>query len=155
MTRSWVEEVKNTIPEYAEIVADRLVVAMSNSLLDEKIAHGCALAAAAATANGGLAFEISMNGPLFGSDEREIAKKAAVLVTLESALNTGSCDPGRTHKIEGNYAMYAYAAAVAMQNISSADYYSHFILTVRHEAGKQIRAIAEIAASVAAIGKIT
>ena len=125
---NWLTMVGGTIPKYAEDIATNLTEAMSaDNGLTEIDSHACALAAAVATGNGGLGFEISMNGPLFKTNEREAAKRAAVLFSYKDTLHTfDSCFewPGVTFNVnfsdsgvtETQYAMYEFAAAVALKN---------------------------------------
>ena len=81
---SWVDEVKANIPDYAKDIRLNLDAVINRSGLDEVDAHACAYAAAVAAGNGDLAFEISMNGPLVGTDEREAAKTAAALMGMNN-----------------------------------------------------------------------
>jgi alkyl hydroperoxide reductase subunit D len=81
---SWVDQVKESIPDHAKDIKLNLDAVMNRSGLDEVDAHACALAAAIAAGNGDLAFEISMNGPLAGTDEREAAKTAAALMGMNN-----------------------------------------------------------------------
>ena len=77
---SWVDDVKNSIPDHAKDIKLNLDAVINRSGLDEVDAHACALAAAVMAGNGELAFEIGMNGPLMGTPEREAAKTAAALM---------------------------------------------------------------------------
>ncbi len=81
---SWVDQVKESIPDHAKDIKLNLDAVMNRSGLDEVDAHACAFAAAIAANNGDLAFEISMNGPLAGTDEREAAKTAAALMGMNN-----------------------------------------------------------------------
>jgi alkyl hydroperoxide reductase subunit D len=81
---SWVDQVKESIPDHAKDIKLNLDAVMNRSGLDEVDAHACAFAAAVASGNGDLAFEISMNGPLAGTDEREAAKTAAALMGMNN-----------------------------------------------------------------------
>jgi len=159
--QTWVETIKGTIPDYAEDIADRLTIYMASSgdPANDVMIHGCALAAASATANGGLAFEISMNGPLFRSDERDIAKKAAVLVTLAYSRHSAALGPGgregRIYEPDSqHYSLYAYAASVAIGDEYLIRHYAAE-LDEWHIAIEQRNLIAEVASTIAAIGKIT
>ncbi len=58
---SWVEQVKESIPDHSKDIKLNLDSVMNRSGLDEIDAHACAFAAALAAGNGDLAFEISMN----------------------------------------------------------------------------------------------
>lgn len=81
---SWLDEVKNSIPDHAKDIKLNLDAVINRSGLDEVDAHACALAAAIASGNGSLAYEISMNGPLMGTPEREAAKTAAALMGMNN-----------------------------------------------------------------------
>lgn len=81
---SWVDEVKNSIPDYAKDIRLNLDAVINRSGLAEVDAHACALAAAIMANNGELAYEISMNGPLMGTPEREAAKTAAALMAMNN-----------------------------------------------------------------------
>ena len=76
----WVANVKESIPDHSKDIKLNLDAVINRSGLDLVDAHACALAAAIAAGNGELAFEIQMNGPLMGAEEREAAKSAASLM---------------------------------------------------------------------------
>ena len=77
---NWIDTVKLSLPEHAADLAENLSVVMTKypDSLSEIDAHACALAAAMASGNGELAFEISMNSPLFGNNIRELVAKAVI-----------------------------------------------------------------------------
>jgi len=81
---NWVDDVKNSIPDHAKDIRLNLDSVINRSGLDEVDAHACALAAAIASSNGELAYEIQHNGPLRGTDEREAAKTAAALMGMNN-----------------------------------------------------------------------
>jgi alkyl hydroperoxide reductase subunit D len=81
---SWVEQIKESIPDHAKDIKLNLDAVINRSGLDDVDAHACAFAAAIAAGNGDLAFEISMNGPLAGTTEREAAKTAAALMGMNN-----------------------------------------------------------------------
>jgi alkylhydroperoxidase family enzyme len=162
---NWLTMVGGTVPKYAEDIATNLAEALStDNGLTEIDSHACALAAAVATGNGGLGFEISMNGPLFKTNAREAAKRAAVLFAYKDTLHTfDSCfewtgvasnvnfsDTGVT---ETQYTMYEFAAAVALKNnVFIAERMKNLSsMGVSHS---QILAIARIAAVIATFTKI-
>jgi len=159
---SWVDDVTRSIPAYAVDIKANLELAMEHSSLREIDAHACALAAACTTSNGGLAFEISMNGPLFGKDERDIAKTAAVSVAMLDAYYSFSnsvVDPStpainitytETDKIK--FVMYSLAAAVTLKSKYIDLYYDQLLFDGLSE--KQIQDIAKIAAVIVAVNKI-
>jgi lipoyl-dependent peroxiredoxin subunit D len=76
----WVANIKESIPDHSKDIKLNIDAVINRSGLDLIDAHACALAAAIAAGNGELAFEIQMNGPLMGSEEREAAKTAASLM---------------------------------------------------------------------------
>lgn len=81
---SWVDDVKSSIPDHAKDIKLNLDTVINRSGLDEVDAHACALAAAIMANNGELAYEISMNGPLKDTQEREAAKTAAALMAMNN-----------------------------------------------------------------------
>lgn len=85
---SWIDTIKINIPEHLSFLETELDNAMTQHLLTEEEAHGAALAAAIATGDTGLSFEISMNGPLFKSYLREVASQAAVCAAAQSTYHT-------------------------------------------------------------------
>jgi len=76
----WVANIKESIPDHSKDIKLNIDAVINRSGLDLVDAHACALAAAIASGNGELAFEIQMNGPLMGAEEREAAKTAASLM---------------------------------------------------------------------------
>jgi alkyl hydroperoxide reductase subunit D len=76
----WVSNIKESIPDHSKDIKLNIDAVINRSGLDLIDAHACALAAAIAAGNGELAFEIQMNGPLMGAEEREAAKTAASLM---------------------------------------------------------------------------
>jgi lipoyl-dependent peroxiredoxin subunit D len=76
----WVANIKESIPDHSKDIKLNIDAVINRSGLDLIDAHACALAAAIAAGNGELAFEIQMNGPLMGAEEREAAKTAASLM---------------------------------------------------------------------------
>ena len=81
---NWIDDVKNSIPDHAKDIKLNLDSVVNRSGLDEVDAHACALAAAIASSNGELAYEIQHNGPLRGTQEREAAKTAAALMGMNN-----------------------------------------------------------------------
>lgn len=83
---NWVDKVKDSIPDHAKDIKLNLDAVMNRHGLEEVDAHACAFAAAIAAGNGELAFEISMDGPLMGTPEREAAKTAAALMGMNNVF---------------------------------------------------------------------
>jgi alkyl hydroperoxide reductase subunit D len=168
---SWVDQVKDSIPDHAKDIRLNLDAVINRSGLDEVDAHACAFAAAVAAGNGDLAFEISMNGPLAGTTEREAAKTAAALMGMNNVYYpfvemTGDSDlkglpPGlrmnayATHGgvTKKKFEMYALAASIVGK--------CHFCVKNHYDTLKkegmtvqELQAVGKIAAVVAAVGKV-
>jgi alkyl hydroperoxide reductase subunit D len=168
---SWVEQVKESIPDHSKDIKLNLDAVMNRSGLDEVDAHACAFAAALAANNGDLAFEISMNGPLMGTDEREAAKTAASLmgmnniyypfVEMTEDADLKGLPPGLRMNAYANHGgvskkkfeMYALAASIVGK--------CHFCVKNHYDVLKkegmtvlELQAVGKIAAVVSAINKI-
>jgi alkyl hydroperoxide reductase subunit D len=168
---SWVDQVKESIPDHSKDIKLNLDAVMNRSGLDEVDAHACAFAAAVAAGNGDLAFEISMNGPLMGTDEREAAKTAASLmgmnniyypfVEMTEDADLKGLPPGlrmnayATHGgvSKKKFEMYALAASIVGK--------CHFCVKNHYDVLKkegmtvlELQAVGKIAAVVSAINKI-
>ena len=168
---SWVEQVKESIPDHSKDIKLNLDAVMNRSGLDEVDAHACAFAAALAANNGDLAFEISMNGPLMGTDEREAAKTAASLmgmnniyypfVEMTEDADLKGLPPGLRMNAYANHGgvskkkfeMYALAASIVGK--------CHFCVKNHYDVLKkegmtvlELQAVGKIAAVVGAINKI-
>lgn len=168
---SWVDQVKESIPDHSKDIKLNLDSVMNRSGLDEIDAHACAFAAALAAGNGDLAFEISMNGPLIGTDEREAAKTAASLMGMNNVYypfvemtedpDLKGLPPGLRMNAYANHGgvskkkfeMYALAASIVGK--------CHFCVKNHYDVLKkegmtvtELQAVGKIAAVVAAINKI-
>ena len=168
---SWVDEVKASIPDHSKDIKLNLDAVINRSGLDEVDAHACAFAAALAAANGDLAFEISMNGPLMGTDEREAAKTAASLMGMNNVYypfvemtedpDLKGLPPGLRMNAYANHGgvskkkfeMYALAASIVGK--------CHFCVKNHYDVLKkegmtvtELQAVGKIAAVVGAINKI-
>jgi alkyl hydroperoxide reductase subunit D len=168
---SWVDQVKESIPDHAKDIKLNLDAVINRSGLDEVDAHACAFAAAIAASNGDLAFEISMNGPLMGTDEREAAKTAAALMAMNNVwypfvemaadesmkglpaglrMNAYATHGGVSKK---KFEMYALAASIVGKCHFCVK--SHYdILKNEGMTTQELMAVGRIAAVIAAIGKI-
>ena len=168
---SWVDQVKESIPDHSKDIKLNLDAVMNRSGLDEVDAHACAFAAAIAAGNGDLAFEISMNGPLMGTDEREAAKTAASLMGMNNVyypfvemtedpdlkglppglrMNAYATHGGVSKK---KFEMYALAASIVGK--------CHFCVKNHYDVLKkegmtvtELQAVGKIAAVIAAVGKV-
>ena len=168
---SWVDQVKESIPDHAKDIKLNLDAVMNRSGLDEVDAHACAFAAAIAANNGDLAFEIAMNGPLMGTDEREAAKTAAALMGMNNVyypfvemtedadlkglppglrMNAYATHGGVSKK---KFEMYALAASIVGK--------CHFCVKNHYDVLKkegmtvtELQAVGKIAAVINAIGKV-
>ena len=75
---SWVNEIKEALPEYAKDTKLNLDAVISRSSLDPVLANGCALAAAIATGNGKLVSFIQSG--MEDSKERDAALTASAIM---------------------------------------------------------------------------
>lgn len=169
---SWVDEVKESIPDHAKDIKLNLDTVINRSGLDEVDAHACAFAAAIASGNGGLAQEIEMNGPLFEfKDERAAAKTAAALMGMNNVwypfvemaddpqmkglpaglrMNAYANHGGVSKK---KFEMYALAASIVGK--------CHFCVKSHYDLLKkegmtvqELMAVGRIAAVITAVGKV-
>ena len=77
----WVQSVKDSIPDHSKDIKLNIDSVINRSGLDPVDTHAIAYVSALAAGNGGLAFEIEHNSPLFlAESEREAAKTAASLM---------------------------------------------------------------------------
>lgn len=83
-TTNWISAVETSAPEYANELVKNLKSVMTDGVLDPMDAHACALAAALASGNGELAFEISVNSELRGNDIREAVAKAVLFEEMNA-----------------------------------------------------------------------
>lgn len=82
---NWVEQVKESIPDHSKDIKLNLDSVINRSVLDEVDTHAVAYVSALAAGNGGLAFEIEHNSPLFQDEKvREGAKTAASLMAMNN-----------------------------------------------------------------------
>lgn len=165
---TWVDSVKMSMPEHAADLEKNLEIVMTKHSLNEIEAHGVALAAAIASGNGELAFEISMNGPLFGSEDRQLAVKSVVAQSINSTFATYSRAASRleyetlTTNMETSellpeektkYALYSMAAALVFRYEWIVWNYME-ILKLAGYTDEQLRDITDIVCVVSAINKI-
>lgn len=163
---NWLQSVKDSIPEHAEDIKTNLTYVMDNHGLEEVDAHACAYAAAIAANNGGLAFEIEMNSPLFLTDmERQATKAAATLtcmfntrITFAEACDADSVElfaySNNTYGVsKKKFYMYSLAASIVEKCNYSIKFYYNALL-IEGMTVNQLRNVAKIAAVVNSIGKI-
>ena len=79
---SWVDQIKEALPEYAKDTKLNLDAVINRSTLDIAVANGCALAAAMATGNGKLVAFIQ--SALEDATERDAALTAASLMGMNN-----------------------------------------------------------------------
>jgi alkyl hydroperoxide reductase subunit D len=167
----WVANIKESIPDHSKDIKLNIDAVINRSGLDLIDAHACALAAAIAAGNGELAFEIQMNGPLMGSEEREAAKTAASLMGQNNVwypfvemagdegmkglpaglrMNAYATHGGVSKK---KFEMYSLAASIVGK--------CHFCVKAHYDTLKkegmttqELMSVGRIAAVVTAIGKI-
>jgi len=167
----WVANIKESIPDHSKDIKLNIDAVINRSGLDLIDAHACALAAAIAAGNGELAFEIQMNGPLMGAEEREAAKTAASLMGQNNVwypfvemagdegmkglpaglrMNAYATHGGVSKK---KFEMYSLAASIVGK--------CHFCVKAHYDTLKkegmttqELMSVGRIAAVVTAIGKI-
>ena len=167
----WVANIKESIPDHSKDIKLNIDAVINRSGLDLVDAHACALAAAIASGNGELAFEIQMNGPLMGAEEREAAKTAASLMGQNNVwypfvemagdegmkglpaglrMNAYATHGGVSKK---KFEMYSLAASIVGK--------CHFCVKAHYDTLKkegmttqELMAVGRIAAVVTAVGKI-
>ena len=167
----WVANIKESIPDHSKDIKLNIDAVINRSGLDLIDAHACALAAAIASGNGELAFEIQMNGPLMSAVEREAAKTAASLMGQNNVwypfvemagdegmkglpaglrMNAYATHGGVSKK---KFEMYSLAASIVGK--------CHFCVKAHYDTLKkegmttqELMSVGRIAAVVTAIGKV-
>jgi len=169
----WVQNVKDSIPDHSKDIKLNVDTVINRSGLDPVDAHAVAYVSALAAGNGGLAFQIEMNGPLFQAEaEREAAKTAASLMGMNNVwypfvemagdegmkglpaglrMNAYATHGGVSKK---KFEMYSLAASIIGK--------CHFCVKAHYDTLKkegmttqELMAVGRIAAVVNAIGKIS
>lgn len=110
---NWLDQVKESIPDHAKDIKLNLDAVINRSPLDTVDTHAIAYVSALAAGNGGLAFEIEMNGPLFDSvPEREAAKTAAALMGMNNVYYpfVEMCEDQQLKGLPAGLRMNAYAS---------------------------------------------
>ena len=168
---SWVDTVKESIPDHAKDIKLNLDAVINRSGLDEIDAHACALAAAIMAGNGELAFEIQMNGPLMGTQEREAAKTAAALMGMNNIWYpfVEMAGDDQLKGLPAGLRMQAYATHGGVSKLKFEMYAlcasivgkCHFCVKSHYELLKkegmtvqQLQAVGRIAAVINAVGKV-
>jgi alkyl hydroperoxide reductase subunit D len=169
---NWLEQVKESIPDHAKDIKLNLDSSITFSGLATVDAHACAYVAALASSNGGLAFEIEMNSPLFLAEaEREAAKTAAALMGMNNVWYTFVDmvdDPDMKGLATGlhvtdystltgvskkKFAMYALCASIVGKCQYSVQS-NYDILKAEGMTIQELMAVGRIAAVIHSIGKI-
>ena len=168
---SWVNVLKDSIPDHAKDLRLNLDAVINRSGLDEVDAHGCALAAAIAANNGELAWDIQVNGPLKDTPEATAAKSAAALMGMNNVYypfvemtedsQLQGLPPGLRMNVYATHGgvskmkfeMYALAASIVGK--------CHFCVKSHYDLLKkegmtvqQLQAVGKIASVISAINKI-
>jgi len=82
---NWIEQVKESIPDHSKDIRLNVDSVINRSPLDPVDTHAIAYVSALAAGNGGLAFEIEHNSPLFQDEKvRDAAKTAASLMGMNN-----------------------------------------------------------------------
>lgn len=166
---TWIDTVKTNLPEHMSALERDLDIVMTQHNLTEEEAHGVALAAAIASGNNELAFEISMNGPLFGSDLRALASVAAVdnakhsiyeTYMLSSDLASVKMPPVKLPRLDLKdedcrlFGIFSLAAGVVYQSKSITYNYLDYLKSVENLTDSQLDDIVMIAAVVGSIVRV-
>lgn len=166
----WIQSVSESIPDHSTDIKESLEFVMKQSPLTPVDTHAIAYVAALTSSNGGLAFEIEHNGPLFTDDKvREAAKSAASLmgmintwysfvesidvqteVSSKLTMKAFGTSGGVTEK---QFEMYALAASIVANSAFCIQkhYDNLFKLGMSHS---ELQHVARVASVVNAIGKI-
>lgn len=168
---SWVDRVKESIPDHAKDIKLNLDAVINRSGLDEVDAHACALAAAISAGNGPLVHEIQHDSPLVGQPEREAAMTAAALMGMNNVYYpfvemAGDQD---LKGLPAGLRMQAYATHGGVSKLKFEMYAlcasivgkCHFCVKSHYDLLKkegmtvtQLQAVGKIAAVVNAVGKV-
>jgi alkyl hydroperoxide reductase subunit D len=169
----WVQSVKDSIPDHSKDIKLNIDAVINRSGLDPVDTHAIAYVSALAAGNGGLAFEIEHNSPLFSNEaEREAAKTAASLMGQNNIwypftemandesmkglpaglrMNAYATHGGVSKK---KFEMYSLAASIIGK--------CHFCVKAHYDTLKkegmttqELMAVGRIAAVVNAIGKVS
>ena len=169
---NWVESVKESIPDHSKDIKLNIDAVINRSGLDPVDTHAIAYVSALAAGNGGLAFEIEHNSPLFTAEaEREAAKCAASLmgqnniwypfVEMTGDPQLKGLPPGLRMNAYANnggvskkkFEMYALAASIVGKcHFCVKNHYD--VLKAEGMTVQELQAVGKIAAVVNAIGKI-
>lgn len=169
---NWVDQVKESIPDHAKDIKLNIDSVINRSPFDPVDTHAIAYVAALASGNGGLAFEIEMNSPLFNAEtEREAAKTAAALMGMNNIWYpfVEMCDDPALKGLPAGLRMNAYATSGGTSKKKFEMYTlaasiigkCHFCVKSHYENLKkegltvqELQHIGKIAAVVNAIGKV-
>lgn len=167
----WVDKVKESIPDHAKDIKLNLDSVINRSGLDEIDAHACALAAAIASGNGPLAYEIQMDSPLVGTPEREAAKTASALMGMNNVYYpfVEMTDDANLKGLPAGLRMTAYASHGGVSKKKFEMYAlcasivgkCHFCVKSHYDILKnegmtvqELQAVGKIAAVINAVGKV-
>ena len=168
---SWVDQVKESIPEHLKDIKLNLDAVINRSGLDEIDAHACALAAAIAAGNGALAYEIQASDPLVNTDESKASKIAAALMGMNNVYYpfVEMTDDANLKGLPAGLRMTAYATHGGVSKKKFEMYAlcasivgkCHFCVKSHYDILKnegmtvqELQAVGKIAAVINAIGKV-
>ena len=170
--RSWVEIIKDSIPDHSKDIKLNLDSVINRSLLTPEDTHACALTAALAAGNGELAYAIMTSGELDNfTAEMEAAKTAASLMGMNNVWYpfVEMCGDSELKGLPAGLRMNAYAthAGVSKQKfelyalVASAIGKCHFCVKNHYDVlrkegmtAQQLHHAGKIAAVINAIGKV-
>lgn len=110
--RSWVEIIKDSVPDHSKDIRLNLDAVINRSLLSVEDTHACALVAALAAGNGELAYAIMTSGELDNfTAEMEAAKTAASLMGMNNVWYPfiEMCNDSELKGLPAGLRMNAYA----------------------------------------------
>lgn len=157
--RSWVDILKESLPDYATDLKQNLDVITSNSLT-EIDAHTCAVAAAMASGNGELVIEINHSTVLMGNPIREEVSLIVSSATMNSCLALHQPVKGyglaKTNKFqyvskaqEYMYHLVTYVVRGSAEGVA----HMKLLLQTENASEEQICDIIKIAAVITAVGR--
>ena len=168
---SWVDTIKNSIPDHSKDIRLNLDSVINRSGLDEVDAHACALAAALSAGNGPLAYLIQSSELLVNTPECEAAKTAASLMGMNNVYYpfVEMCEDPNLKGLPAGLRMTAYAShggvskkkfemyALCASIVGKCNFCvkSHYELLKKEGMSvTELQAVGKIAAVINSVGKI-
>lgn len=161
---SWVEVLKDSLPDYASDLKANLDVVTVNGLT-EIDSHICAMAAAIACDNGGLAYEIQMSPVLIGNPIREDISSIVSSTTMQNYIDNAEAyisiskmnniyTNTYNHASKEHVYMIKFVTNVIQRNQVGMNQCMNRLITEANFDHEDIWDIIKIAAVISAVGKI-